>query len=173
MYNNVFAGLGSIAGSFPATIGGNLVETNISNVGLANEAGFDYALLSNSPAINIGVSVPVVSGLDFSIDKSYVHPYNYATRTSNGLIDAGAYEYQSVLAINDEDELTELLENPSKLLCFPNPTEGLIQLSYEKQQVEYLKIINVMGQVLVENTKTNSIDLQHILKELIIYLSNQ
>ena len=88
-----------------------------------------------------------------------MHPYNYTTRISNGLIDAGAYEYQSVLAINDEDEQTELLENPSKLLCFPNPTEGMIQISYEKQQVEYLKIINAMGQVLVENTKTNSIDL--------------
>ncbi|MFZ1790664.1 MAG: T9SS type A sorting domain-containing protein [Saprospiraceae bacterium] len=164
VYNNVFAGLGSIAGSFPATIGGNLVETNISNVGLANEAGFDYALLSNSPAINIGVSVPAVAGLDFSIDKSYVHPYNFSSRISNGLIDAGAYEYQSVLAINDEDEQTELFENPTKLLCFPNPTEGMIQISYEKQQVEYLKIINAMGQVLVENTNTNSIDLSKFPK---------
>ncbi|HOY15382.1 MAG TPA: T9SS type A sorting domain-containing protein [Saprospiraceae bacterium] len=160
-YNNVFAGLGSIAGSFPASLGGNLVQSNIANVGLANEAGFDYALLSNSPAINIGVSVPAVSGLDFTIDKSYVHPFSYSSRVSNGLIDAGAYEYQSVLAISDEDEQTELLENPSRLLCFPNPTEGLIQISYEKQQVEYLKIINVMGQVLVENTKTNSIDLSN------------
>jgi hypothetical protein len=86
--NNLFVGPGSIPGG-SAT---NNLRTD--NPGLVNEAGFDYHLISTSPARDAGTAPGSARGQDLTPLYQYVHKAQREARPVEGQIDIGAYEFQ-------------------------------------------------------------------------------
>ena len=86
--NNLFVGPGSIPGG-SAT---NNLRTD--NPGLVNEAGFDYHLISTSPARDAGTPPGSARGQDLNPVFQYVHKAQREARPVEGQIDIGAYEFQ-------------------------------------------------------------------------------
>ena len=86
--NNLFVGPGSIPGG-SAT---NNLRTD--NPGLVNEAGFDYHLISTSPARDAGTAPGSARGQDLNPVFQYVHKAQRQARPVEGQIDIGAYEFQ-------------------------------------------------------------------------------
>jgi len=82
-YNNWVKSTISRPAAFTSTVTGTAP-------GVVNAAtsGGDWHLTSGSQCINAGRN-----GLSVVPNKEYAHPMNYTTRTSDGSIDIGAYEY--------------------------------------------------------------------------------
>lgn len=91
--NNIFAGSGTMINGTATTVSNNYSTNNIADVQFVNEAIYDYRLSSTSPPIDDGMVLSNVHGYSLIPVQSYLHPTNYSIRTPNGMIDAGAYEY--------------------------------------------------------------------------------
>ncbi len=92
--NNIFAGYDETIEETSYTFNNNYIDENIENIAFEDEPNFNYQLTVNSPAINFGSNVAVVNGNSLTPNKSYIHPTSFINRViSNGVIDAGAYEY--------------------------------------------------------------------------------
>jgi len=87
--NNIFFGPGSVTNQASAIQANNFVG----NASFANSAGFDYHLLSGSPAINAGVDPGADGAFALAPTFQYVHPACAEGRTTVGVIDIGAYEF--------------------------------------------------------------------------------
>jgi hypothetical protein len=59
-----------------------------------NEAGFDYHLISTSPARDAGTAPGSARGEDLNPVFQYVHKAQREARPVAGQIDIGAYEFQ-------------------------------------------------------------------------------
>jgi len=94
--NNIFGGTGTIINGTTTSYSNNYINTNINTINFVDEPNFDYNLNEFSPAVDFGTALPSAGGYSFTPDKMYAHPTNFDTRViSNGIIDAGAYEYGS------------------------------------------------------------------------------
>jgi hypothetical protein len=87
--NNIFFGPGTITGQATAIKANNFSG----NANFVNAAGFDYHLLTGSPAINAGVDPGADGTFSLSPVFQYVHPACAEGRTLSGTIDIGAYEF--------------------------------------------------------------------------------
>lgn len=92
--NNIFAGTGTVIQGTTTSFSSNYENTIISQLNFEDEPNFDYNLSSNSPAMNIGTTIPNVGTYSLTPIQSYVHPTSFTTRViSDGTIDVGAYEF--------------------------------------------------------------------------------
>ncbi len=144
--NNIFAGTGTVI-SENATMTDNLVEPDIANVMLVDEANYDYHLMEGSPAIDGGNPVPDAGGYSLTPDESYMHPLSSEPRNIVSSIDIGAYEYQTLSAVhNPFFDTTKIYPNPeSNLVYIYNPLfNGQV----------HIKIYNVVGQLIFYKNKS-------------------
>lgn len=90
--NNIFVGAGTEV-SGPAGAITKTTNLNTASPGFVDKSGYDYRLLSTSPAINQGSNPGTLNGYDAQPVYQYLHPAHRQARPSNGTIDIGAYEY--------------------------------------------------------------------------------
>ena len=88
-------------------------------------------------------------------DSNYVHTTNSGVRIlSNTIIDAGAYEYDQMVSIS-ENEL-------KSLSLYPNPTNGILAIDIEANQVGELTVFNALGSPVLSSSNSNNIDLSDV-----------
>jgi HYDIN/CFA65/VesB family protein len=87
--NNIFFGPGTVTGQTTAIKANNFVG----DASFVNAAGYDYHLLSGSPAINAGVDPGLDGTFSLSPVFQYVHPACAEGRSLAGTIDIGAFEF--------------------------------------------------------------------------------
>ncbi len=91
LVNNIFAGNGTTLNGTATLNIGNISTTTPAFV---NASNYNYRLTSASPAINVGTNPGTIAGFDLTPLFEYVHRHHVIPRIGNGLLDAGAYEYQ-------------------------------------------------------------------------------
>ena len=55
---------------------------------------FDFRLVADSPAVDAGVEMGTVAGVDLRPRLEYVHPASVRPRPLKGPLDMGAFEYE-------------------------------------------------------------------------------
>lgn len=141
--NNIFTGPGTVISGTTTTLDSttNWITTNKASLAFVNLTGYDYQLTASSPVINKG-SNPGSAGI-YSLTpvSEYVHNSNMRNRSTNGVIDIGAYEYTLT---------TDLMLDPtiSVLNIFPNPVQSQLYISVDNTGPGTLKIVNAWGQIL-------------------------
>ena len=127
MINNIMAGPGSLFNGNPGfsviDSSHNLITSNISSAGLIDAATYNYNLTDSSPAINSGTSagyvfaIVPVSPFSLTPEEEYLNSASMQPRTiSGGIIDIGAYEFQSptgIPNITPTNLSTRIFQNPS------------------------------------------------------------
>jgi len=90
--NNLFVGNGTLySGKQPTTATNNIASNT---PGLVDRAGYDYRLISSSPARDAGASLGLGDGYALTPVYEYIHPAGRQLRKTNAPpIDVGAYEY--------------------------------------------------------------------------------
>jgi hypothetical protein len=88
--NNLFVGNGALYVGKSPQAATNLQTTA---AGLVDISQFDYRLTSGSPARDSGSNPGAVASISLTPVYQYVHPHARAPRTTNGVIDIGAYEF--------------------------------------------------------------------------------
>ncbi|HLF63233.1 MAG TPA: right-handed parallel beta-helix repeat-containing protein [Saprospiraceae bacterium] len=151
--NNIFAGPGTLTNGPITTFDHNLVETVIADVGFVDEANFDYHLISNSPAIDYGIEVDPVNGSSLTPEFGYLHPVDSETRSLNGTIDAGAYEYATSTAILD-------LQDPD-VLMYPNPTQGKLDVITQRS-ISAVLVLDCNGRAVMTGQDTKSFEMPEL-----------
>lgn len=105
VYNNIFTGApytfysGSAKSLDTLT---NLFIPDKTKAGFVNLSGYDYNLVSSSPAINKGSNPGMAGTYSLMPVFQYLHPSNNTPRVQYGVIDIGAYEYKPPTYIKDE-----------------------------------------------------------------------
>ena len=150
--NNIFAGTGTMLNGTSTSSSNNLVETNIANLHFMDETNFDYHLQANSPAVNAGTTIANQNGIKLTPDSAYKHPADFELRLISGIIDAGAYEYESGVGINEISS--------SQFNIFPNPTHNIIHISTPIQNIKNIAVYSYSGALLQQKQNSNFIDLQ-------------
>lgn len=82
----------ALSGTYSGTVSNNIVGTNS---GFVNRSNYDYHLTASSPARNAGINPGSAQGVSLVPTYEYVHPAKSTPRTSVGVIDVGAYEYEN------------------------------------------------------------------------------
>jgi len=123
--NNIFAAVGVIATSPISDMQANLIESEIADVLLTDEANYDYTLQATSPAADMGANLGSMGGYLLTPEHSYLHVAQEAGRSiANGQIDIGAYERDGMTTSNADVTLDE-----SCITLHPNPTPGLFTVT--------------------------------------------
>ena len=138
--NNIFAGAGSLLNGVATTKTNNFISTSISSLNFVDESNYDYSLEADSPAKDYGVAVSSVNGNSLTPDHSYLHPQSEIGRNKLNAIDAGAYEYNTLLSITDK--------HTSLQSTYPNPFTDKISIITEGITLEKadISIYNYLGQ---------------------------
>ena len=119
---------------------GYLITNNISDDPLfVDAANDDYHLSPNSPAIDAGTTV--LATTDFEGNPI---PFDGTNP------DIGIYEFQSTLNIGS----SSLNEN---IVIYPNPSKGIITILGNKSQIKELNLVNINGQIVLNNISINEI----------------
>lgn len=157
--NNIFQENGApsytpvnAAGNQPIrSLGGNLISdgamdtwltiTDQSDTDPLFEAG-TFQPAANSPAVDAGVLLDEPTATDFAGNA----------RLQGSCIDIGAYESPYDAGIGECLVFTnnrEVLDDPSTITIFPNPTSGLAHLAINNEWVGVLeiRIVNALGQI--------------------------
>lgn len=121
--NNIFYGPGTLTAQASAIKANNLITNT--NPGFVNLAGYDYHLLSTSPAINAGAD-PGSDGTFGSLTPAfqYVHPACAEGRVSVGVIDIGAYEFGGGTGIAPPNGTCSTATGPLMILSGSSLTFG-------------------------------------------------
>lgn len=138
--NNVLAGGGTFMDAWPSSFDtlANLRTPDISSVGFADAAGYDYHIDESSPAHNLGFPAGLASsGYPLVALYEYVHPVGSLLRCQHATLDAGAFETCStgLVRLDGED-----------LGLFPNPSTRYVHLSVpEGARIERIVIQDAAG----------------------------
>ncbi len=87
--NNLFVGPGTLSKIDPNAAAMDLGNLQTDLAGLIDRAGFNYDLLMDSPAIDVGVALPA----ELMPDSQYLQPAMVEARPVVGAPDVGAYEF--------------------------------------------------------------------------------
>ena len=123
--NNILAGAvtsGLINGSaVNMDTSNNWVNTDLGVFGFQDETGYDYHLLSSSPAIDAGIDVNLtILGYSLLPTLMYKDTCGFEERVLEGTVDIGAFEYHTPLATHNPPT--------TGIQLFPNPTQDLFYI---------------------------------------------
>ncbi len=154
VYNNIFAGSGSLLSGTATTIDTmkNWVVSSVANVGLVNAVAYDYHLLSTSKAINKGTS-PGTTTASYSLtpEFEYKHPLNKVNRTNVGTIDIGAYEYGNTTG------LVATASAPLEFYVYTDTYDNTINLFFTNLQADKdVYIYDITGKLVAAKEKVAS-----------------
>ena len=152
--NNIFTGIGTIINGVTTIMTNNITEPVISNIGFVNEPNYNYNLNSNSIAVDSGIVVSPANTYSLTPDSIYVHPTNSGARNTNGIIDAGAYEYIGMLSISDF--------SPEECIVYQNNISGILSVSSKTSNVKNILVFNSLGSLVLSKSLSNKIDLSKI-----------
>lgn len=136
--NNIFTGTGTLISGTTTAMTNNVVAPIITNMNFVDEANYDYHITVNSPAIDSGSIVSPVNGYSLTPDFVYNHPIDSMVRILDGVIDVGAYEYNSPLSIKNNIPLVHTV--------YPNPFNEKIILKGAILKRTDISISNSLGQ---------------------------
>ncbi len=105
----------------------------------------DLHLQSTSPAINAGNPALVPEGVDMD-DQD---------RINQGRVDIGADEYYITTSVFNSEKLQDML-------CYPNPTNGKVNIDVSENFVQQITVVDLAGRVIVTKTailQNSTIDL--------------
>ncbi|MEZ4888690.1 MAG: T9SS type A sorting domain-containing protein [Chitinophagales bacterium] len=157
IFNNIFAGTGTTINGVSANLmNGNVIEANVSMLEFVDEPNFDYRLRTNSPAIDYGVMTNPVNGLSLIPDLIYEHPTNFMHRNTVNNIDAGAYEFNGVVSIEDT--------TPNIFAIYPNPTKGILKFNMERNFIKQIVVYNILGEMMTSTFYSNELDISFFAK---------
>ncbi len=155
IFNNIFTGTGTPINGTATTIGGNIIEPVIANMDFVDEPNYDYNINSSSPAMDSGVELTSVNGFSLTPDKSYKHPLNFEDRVlSNGVIDAGAFEFSTITSIPQVNGHQEKL--------YPNPAFDKVSINLPAEEIITLQLYDFSGQLLTSSRNSNSLTLDQV-----------
>ncbi len=149
-YNNIFAGAGSFLSGTPTTLdtAGNKMYPAIASAGFANSVAYDYHLLAFSSAIDAGTTAGAASsGFSLTPVSEYLHPADYTARNISGIIDAGAYEYNSstgIFSLKTNDE--------AQVYVFDN-----ILYINALEEISSLRIFDLQGRIISDKNNLTSL----------------
>ncbi len=142
-YGNILAGSGSFMSTWPTNIDTltNLRTTDITSVGFADAANYDYHITASSPAHAIAYPAGVASrGYPLVALYAYVHPTNGTLRCQHATLDAGAFESCTTGMVEEVQD---------GLLLFPDPATDRLQVSFATGAVpSTVEILDMQGRVL-------------------------
>lgn len=138
LVNNFIVGTGTLLQGEVAGQGGNL-RSEPAAASFVDGAAYGYRLLADSPAIDAGVTTLGGNGVVIVPNEVYLDFLTGGTRTRFGNVDAGAYEYEWPSSTTASGE--------NRLVLFPNPTSGNIDLLNGRDQVEHVQVIDVKGRI--------------------------
>ncbi len=147
--NNLFAGPGIITNDTIA-VTSNLHLLSADGPGFVDAAQFDFHLLKGSPAIDAGIDAGSASGLSFTPQYEYVHPFSYSPRVMTGIAnDVGAFEFNNPSSVGKET-IAE-----SNIIVYPNPSSGesTVQFSLNNTSPVTLTIYSIEGKIVMENVQ--------------------
>ncbi len=149
--NNIMAGIGTMLNGTATSSSNNVVENNISSLYFVDESNYNYHLNSNSPAVDAGATIASQNGINLTPDSAYKHPMSSELRSTNGTIDAGAYEYNSSVGISSNSR--------SQMIIFPNPTKDIVHINTTDNNIKSIAIYNITGALLRKKQHSDHIDL--------------
>lgn len=122
----------------------NFINDNIDSPMFLDINVSDYHLKQGSPAIDAGIELnEFAMGLKAEPQHEYKDTSQYVLRQKYGVIDLGAFEYETQTDINDKISL-----GFDEFLIFPNPTNAVTNVFYKTESSEILiQIINTLGKV--------------------------
>lgn len=163
--NNIIAGRGTLSsGGATKTFKNNLVEATIATVNLVDEANYNYRLNSNSTAINMGESLTSVNGYSLTPTKSYKHPLQFETRTNSGVIDVGAYEFNSSLSSQQTEPNNEV-----EVSIYPNPVSDYLLIN-NSTEINRVAVFDLTGKVLNDTSIiANKLDVSNLSEGIFIF----
>ena len=151
--NNIFSGIGEVINVANAQMSNNIIEISVDDILFIDEGQYDYMLSPNSPAVDQGMEMGSVSGYSLTPENVYVHPTDYTHRTTNGNIDAGAYEMQ-VSTSNSEIIADDFI-------VYPNPFQEMLTIKNTDKQLKDIKITDHLGRD-ISSSLNYSIDKNNI-----------
>jgi Right handed beta helix region/Secretion system C-terminal sorting domain len=117
MYNNVFAGGGTVFVGTAATLDSSHNWTGDTAMAmLVSPTGYNYNLKATSLLINRGVSPGAAGSFSLTPLHEYAHPDSMTSRPSDGTLDIGAYEYAKPAVVP--------FVGGSSIAIYPNPCTG-------------------------------------------------
>lgn len=151
-YNNIFY---STTATF---LSGNPVSLDTSNnwicssstaLGMVDFDNYDYRLTAASPAIDKGIAAGVTSTpnglIPLTPTMEYSHKSSGVLRTSDAIIDLGAYEYATVTGINGV--------KTNNLKVFHNSIDRMLMISSNGSQTEKDYVLyDTVGKVVAQYT---------------------
>ncbi|MBA2611868.1 MAG: T9SS type A sorting domain-containing protein [Bacteroidetes bacterium] len=175
-YNNIFAGTGTLL-TGTTTVLDTLKNKNysIAAAGFVNSATYDYHLLPACSAINSSTPAGTASnGYVLTPSKEYMHPANQVSKTIQGVLDIGAFEYVSptfireqkvtdaVLYVSNETLVIKTQENISCVKIF-DITGKLILTERTKQEIPVSNFVSGIYIVSIITEKGNTINRKVII----------
>ena len=155
VWNNIMAGIttGGLINGTPALLDTayNWVNTDLDVFGFADQAHYDYHLLSGSGAIDRGVDSGLqLFGYALSPSLMYQDTCGYDPRIIEGAVDIGAFEYNTPLKTNDPTN--------AALVIWPNPAQEVIHIQPGTSTEEklFLNIYSSDGRLMVQEHGTGS-----------------
>jgi hypothetical protein len=132
LQNNFFTGGGAVTEQVSAVLTSNFVGTPL----FVNAAAYNYQLLAGSPGINAGTTPGTAFGYSLIPAYQYVHPTCGEKRSTVGVVDIGAFEYNGggpLVACNPTGPggpmLGSLSLNPSSTLGGTTTTANTVTLT--------------------------------------------
>ncbi len=113
----------------------------------------DLHLLFNSPSINKGNPAALISNGETD--------YGGNMRIIGGIIDIGAYEFNSALGINN------IASDKKPLVVYPNPSDGLYTVKVLNNEIVSIEIYNYYGAKIISYNKDNFNSLINIQNQAI------
>lgn len=162
-FNNSFNNSSGNYFNPPANVGNN-VTTNVNgdscdayhNIQLnplfVDGNNFDYHLLDESPCIDVGLNDSIYGGFDFDGNTRIWDAHNYGM----AVVDMGPYEFPFMVKLNEYNNADD------NITCYPNPTDGIVNLDFINGSVQQIVITDIAGRTLIHKTgrlNNNTIDL--------------
>ncbi len=137
VYNNIIGGTGAESDGWligEADVSNNLRSNDLSFFRFESAADDDYHLSEGSPAIDYGFDPGKTGEESLLPEYEYKHPEGFVDRKNNGGIDAGAYEYEPVEAVFDNNVV------PFTMIISPEPVYGSVSIRIPGIDISLCKI---------------------------------